>query len=75
VRAADARPEGRHRLRFKFGPAGQPGFTQGNGCPGRAQLYVDGQLIAHNQFPFTTPIADLVPPPEHCHVYQQTGKG
>ena len=41
----------------------------------RAQLYVDGQLIAHNEFLFTTPIADLVRPPEHRNVYQQIGKG
>ena len=54
MRAADALPEGRHRLRLEFEPAGQPASPKARGPPGRAQLYVDGQLIAHNEFLFTT---------------------
>ena len=57
VCAPDVLPAGRHQLRFEFEPTGSPDFTQGKGSPGRAQLYVDGQLIAQNEFPVTTPIA------------------
>ena len=35
----------------------QAGPHPGQGLPGRAQLYVDGQLIAQDEFPVTTPIA------------------
>ncbi len=31
-------------------------MPHGKGSPGRAQLYVDGQLIAQDEFPVTTPI-------------------
>ena len=57
VRAPDPIPPGRHQLRFEFEPTGKPDFTQGKGSPGRAQLYVDGQLIAQDEFPVTTPVA------------------
>jgi hypothetical protein len=57
VSAPDALPAGRHQLRFEFEPTGQPDITRGKGSPGRAQLYVDGQLVAQNDFPVTTPIA------------------
>ena len=57
VRAPDPLPAGRHQLRFEFEPTGKPDFTQGKGSPGRAQLYVDGQLIAQDEFPVTTPVA------------------
>ena len=56
VCAPDALPAGRHRLRFEFEPTGAPDFPHGKGSPGRAQLYVDGQLIAQDEFPVTTPI-------------------
>ncbi len=57
VRAPDPLPAGRHQLRFEFEPAGKPDIAQGKGSPGRAQLYVDGQLVAQQEFPVTTPIA------------------
>jgi hypothetical protein len=57
VRAPDPLPAGRHQLRFEFEPTGTPDIAQGKGSAGRAQLYVDGQLIAQNEFPVTTPIA------------------
>jgi arylsulfatase A-like enzyme len=57
VSAPDALPAGRHQLRFEFEPTGQPDIAQGKGSPGRAQLYLDGQLIAQSDFPYTTPIA------------------
>jgi arylsulfatase len=49
-------PAGRHQLRFEFEPTGAPDFPRGKGAPGRAQLYLDGRLIAQDQFPVTTPI-------------------
>ena len=57
VSAADPLPAGRHQLRFEFEPTGKPDLAQGKGSPGRAQLYLDGQLIAQDEFPVTTPIA------------------
>ena len=56
VCAPDVLPAGRHQLRFEFGPTGAPDMTQGKGSPGRAQLYVDGQLVAQDEFPVTTPV-------------------
>ncbi|HTP17584.1 MAG TPA: arylsulfatase [Streptosporangiaceae bacterium] len=57
VSSADAVPVGRHQLRFEFEPTGKPDFAQGKGSPGRAQLYVDGQLVGQAEFPVTTPVA------------------
>jgi hypothetical protein len=57
VPAPDTLPSGRHQLCFEFGPTGKPDITQGKGSPGRAQLYIDGKLIAQDEFPLTTPIA------------------
>jgi arylsulfatase len=57
VRAPDPLTAGRHQLRFEFEPTGMPDFTRGQGSPGRAQLYVDGQLAAQEEFPVTTPVA------------------
>jgi arylsulfatase len=57
VSGPDRLPAGRHQLRFEFEPTGKPDIAQGKGTPGMAQLYVDGQLIAQNEFPLTTPIA------------------
>jgi arylsulfatase len=57
VSSPDAVPEGRHELRFEFEPTGKPDIAQGKGAPGRAQLYVDGQLAGQAEIPITTPIA------------------
>jgi arylsulfatase len=56
VSAPDTLPAGRHELRFEFEPTGTPDIAHGRGSPGRAQLYLDGKLIAQTQFPVTTPI-------------------
>jgi arylsulfatase len=56
VSAPDPLPAGRHQLRFEFEPTGKPDIAQGKGAPGRAQLYLDGQLVAQNEFPVTTPM-------------------
>jgi len=57
VSSPDAVSPGRHQLRFEFEPTGKPDISQGKGAPGRAQLYIDGQLVAQAEFPVTTPIA------------------
>ncbi len=57
VSAPDPLPAGRHQLRFEFEPTGKPDIANGKGSPGRAQLYLDGKLIAQNEFPVTTPMA------------------
>jgi hypothetical protein len=65
-------PEGRHRLRFEFEAAGQPASPKARGVRLGAAI-CRRQLIAHNEFLFTTSIADLGRPPEDRNVYQQTG--
>jgi arylsulfatase len=57
VSSGEPVPEGRHELRFEFEPTGKPDFAAGTGAPGRAQLYIDGQLAGQAEFPVTTPIA------------------
>ena len=57
VSSGDAVPQGRRELRFEFEPTGKPDIAQGKGTPGRAQLYVDGELVGQADFPLTTPIA------------------
>jgi arylsulfatase A-like enzyme len=57
VAAPDPLPAGSHQLRFEFEPTGQPDLAHGKGSPGRAQLYVDGQLAGQSEFPVTTPVA------------------
>ena len=55
VSSADPLPEGRHRLRFEFEPTGEPDFPHGRGAPGRAQLYVDDQLVGAGRVPGDRP--------------------
>jgi arylsulfatase A-like enzyme len=57
VRSPGALPAGRRQLRFEFEPTGEPDLFSGKGTPGRAQLYVDGQLVGQSEFPVTTPVA------------------
>jgi arylsulfatase A-like enzyme len=57
VSSGDAVLQGRRELRFEFEPTGKPDIAQGKGTPGRAQLYVDGELVGQADFPLTTPIA------------------
>ncbi len=57
VAAPQPVPPGRHLVCFEFEPTGEPDFGHGKGAPGRAQLYLDGVLIAQAEFPVTTPIA------------------
>ena len=57
VSSPDPIPEGRHELRFEFEPTGAPDIPNGKGAPGRAQLYIDGTLLAETDMPITTPVA------------------
>jgi hypothetical protein len=57
VSAPESLPTGRHQLRFEFEPTGAPDIPHGKGSPGRGQLYLDGRLIAEEEFPVTTAIA------------------
>jgi hypothetical protein len=57
VSSPDPIPEGRHELRFEFEPTGAPDIPNGKGTPGRAQLYLDGTLVAETDMPITTPVA------------------
>ena len=50
-------PAGHHQLRFEFEVTGPPDIAQGKGTPGRAQLYIDGNLVGQAEFPHTTPIS------------------
>ncbi|MEZ4504454.1 MAG: hypothetical protein R2848_01040 [Thermomicrobiales bacterium] len=47
---------GAHELRYEFEVIGPPDFAQGKGAAGRAQLYVDRELVAEMELPYTTPI-------------------
>jgi arylsulfatase len=50
-------PEGRHKLSFEFEVTGKPDIAKGKGAPGKAQLYVDGKLVAEGDVPVTMPIS------------------
>ena len=49
-------PEGETTLRYEFEPTGMPDFENGKGAPGRAQLYIDDELVGNTEFPTTVPI-------------------
>jgi arylsulfatase len=49
-------PEGRHELRFEFEVTGKPQIAEGKGVPGKGQLYIDGELVAQTEIPFTIPL-------------------
>ncbi|WP_267881913.1 MULTISPECIES: sulfatase-like hydrolase/transferase [unclassified Streptomyces] len=56
VSSTDPVPAGRHELRFEFEPTGKPDLASGKGAPGRAELYIDRNLVAVAEFPVTTPV-------------------
>ncbi len=49
-------PAGRHQLRYEFEPTGEPDLLAGKGVPGRAQLYIDDELVGQMQMDVTNPI-------------------
>ncbi len=57
VVSKDTVPTGEHELRFEFEVTGPPDIANGKGTPGRAQLYIDGELVGQEQHPHTTPLA------------------
>lgn len=56
VESAEQVPAGPHELRFEFEPTGEPDPSVGKGAPGRAQLYIDGELVGNAEFEYTTPL-------------------
>jgi len=48
-------PPGEVTVRYEFEPTGDPDFAIGKGAPGRGQLYVDGELVASEEFEYTVP--------------------
>jgi arylsulfatase len=56
VVAPDPLAPGKHTVRFEFQPTGEPDIRKGLGVPGRADLYVDGVVVAAADFPHTTPL-------------------
>jgi arylsulfatase A-like enzyme len=56
VSSPETVPDGRHELRFEFEPTGEPDLATGRGAPGRAQLYIDRDLVAETDLPYTTPV-------------------
>jgi arylsulfatase len=57
VESRDTVPAGRHALRFEFEVTGEPDISNGKGTPGRAQLYIDGELVGQEEYPHTTPLS------------------
>ena len=57
VESKDSVPTGKHELRFEFEVSGEPDIRGGKGTPGRAQLYVDGELVGQEEYPHTTPLS------------------
>ena len=57
VESKDPVPEGKHELRFEFEVTGEPDIANGKGTPGRAQLYIDGELVGQEEYPHTTPLS------------------
>lgn len=56
VESAGEIGEGKHELRYEFQPTGRPDVAAGRGTPGRAQLYVDGELVGQAELPTTMPL-------------------
>jgi arylsulfatase A-like enzyme len=54
VRSGEPVPAGRRVLRYEFEPTGQAvDLFAGKGTPGRSKLYVDGELVAALELPYT----------------------
>jgi arylsulfatase A-like enzyme len=49
-------PEGAVTLRYEFEPTTPPDLARGRGAGGRAQLYVDGDLVGQAEFETSVPI-------------------
>ena len=57
VESPDPVPAGEHELRFEFEATSPPDLAKGRGSAGRAQLYIDGELVGAAEVPVTTPLA------------------
>ena len=56
VESPEPVPIGKHEVRFEFEPTGELNMLEGKGAPGHLQLYVDGNLVAECDAPYTTPM-------------------
>lgn len=56
VRTSTRLDPGRHEVRFEFEPTSEPDVAHGKGVSARAQLYVDGKLVAEGDLPETIPL-------------------
>jgi len=57
VRSPEPVGAGEHELRFEFEVTSPPEPTRGQGAGGRAQLYIDRELVAASDVPVTRPLA------------------
>ena len=57
VSSPEPLPSGEIEVRYEFEPTGEPDFSVGKGAAGRGQLYLNGELIASEQFEYTVPNA------------------
>jgi arylsulfatase len=55
VESEDVVPPGEHELRFEFEATSAPDLASGKGSAGKAQLYVDGELVGASEVPVTCP--------------------
>lgn len=55
VRSPEPLPHGTVEVRYEFEPTGEPDFSSGKGAAGLGQLYLNGELIASEQFEYTVP--------------------
>jgi arylsulfatase len=53
LRTPDPLPTGDLELRYEFEPTGAPNPALGHGVPARGQLYVNGELVASIDMPFS----------------------
>jgi hypothetical protein len=50
-------PEGKVSLAYEFEKTGEPDFKTGKGAAGKAQLYINKQLVGETTLPYTVPLA------------------
>ncbi|WP_440955260.1 sulfatase-like hydrolase/transferase [Methanosarcina sp. Mfa9] len=87
ISSPDPVPKGEVTLRYEFEKTGEPDFSKGKGSAGRSQLYVNGELVASKDLPYTVPnlfgiiglscgydAADSVHPEEYRAPFTFTGR-
>jgi hypothetical protein len=56
LESKEALSPGPHTVRYEFEPTGAPDIRAGRGAPGLSQLYIDGNLVANAELPYTVPL-------------------